>query len=61
MKRFHFKNLPILLQLSLLGLLETVAYNGQTIQNVLIAAVPAQKFEMSNQVRAYLSDMLRMK
>lgn len=61
MKRFHFKNLPILLQLSLLGLLETAAYNGQTVQTVLTAADPAQKFEMSNQGRAYLSDILRMK
>ena len=42
-------------------IMETIAYNGQTVQNFLSATNPAQKFEMFNQLKAYLSDMREMK
>ena len=42
-------------------IMETIAYNGQTVQNFLSETNPAQKFEMFNQLKAYLSDMRKMK
>ncbi|KRF41878.1 sensor histidine kinase [Paenibacillus sp. Soil787] len=42
-------------------IMETIAYNGQTVQNFLSETNPAQKVEMFNPLKAYLSDMRKMK
>ncbi|MGO4269869.1 sensor histidine kinase, partial [Paenibacillus sp. TAF58] len=42
-------------------IMETIAYNGQTVQNFLSEKNPALKVEMFNQLKAYLSDMRKMK
>ncbi|MDQ0877746.1 two-component system sensor histidine kinase YesM [Paenibacillus sp. V4I3] len=42
-------------------IMETIAYNGQTVQNFLSEKNPVQKLEMFNQLKAYLSDMRKMK
>ncbi|MBD0382804.1 cache domain-containing protein [Paenibacillus sedimenti] len=42
-------------------IIETVAYNGQTVQNYLTATNLAQKVELFSQLKAYLSDMAGMK
>lgn len=42
-------------------IMETIAYNRQTVQNFLSGTDPAQKVEMYNQLKAYLSDMRKMK
>ncbi|MFD0692673.1 sensor histidine kinase [Paenibacillus sp. GCM10027628] len=42
-------------------IIETVAYNGETVQNYLTATNLAQKVELFSQLKAYLSDMAGMK
>jgi two-component system sensor histidine kinase YesM len=42
-------------------IMETISYNGETVQNFLSETNPAQKFEKYNQLKAYLSDMMKMK
>jgi two-component system, sensor histidine kinase YesM len=42
-------------------IMETIAYNGQTIQTFLTVTDATQKFEMYKQVKDYMSDMKGMK
>ena len=42
-------------------IIETVAYNGETVQNYLSATDPFRKIELYTQLKAYLSDMMGMK
>ncbi|BFT72595.1 sensor histidine kinase [Paenibacillus sp. P36] len=45
----------------IIRILDTVAYNGQTVQNYFYVSDPVEKFEAYTQLRNYLSDMMGMK